>query len=122
MTSRRGLFIADAVAALAIVGVLTAALVVVLGRQRRAAHNLADMREATRAAEAVLADLQAGRQPRDSAAGGVTIRPLPSNADDKQTTPAGQGWVEVEVTVGRQRALLAGLVPADQVPRTVEAP
>src|SRR5688572_13443842 len=119
-TRRNAFFIADAVIGIAIVAVLSVSLIGLLGRRRQAAQRLADLREATRAAEAVMTDLQAGKPawaPGARPGSAATVRDLaPSD------TP-GRTWVEVDVTVGSQRAVLAGLVPvvAATQPSTTEA-
>ena len=118
---RNAYFIADAVIGIAIVAVLSVSLIGLLGRRRQAAQRLADLREATRAAEAVLTNLQAGKPawgPGAAPGSAATVRQLaPSDAP-------GRAWVEVDVTVGSQRALLAGLVPARPAtqPEKGEAP
>src|SRR5688572_2067671 len=104
-TRRNAFFIADAVMGIAIVAVLSVSLIGVLGRRRQAAQKLSDLREATRAAEATLTDLQAGGPPPAPGSGKVVRSLAPSET-------AGNAWVEVEATVGGQRAVLAGLVPA----------
>src|SRR5688572_21320723 len=107
MTKRKGLFLADVIIGLAIVTVLTVSLMAALGRHRQAARKFADLREATRSAEAVLTDLQAGRAPTASASE-FTVAPIPPPAGDPAaaTVPPGRTWVEVAVRVGGQRATL----------------
>ena len=114
MRRRNGYFIADAVIGIAIVAVLAVSLMGVLGRRRQAAQNLSDFREATRAAEAALTDLQAGRPPRASASGStIRVTPAPvATGSAAAPAPAGRVWVEVEATVSGQRATLTGLAPA----------
>jgi type II secretory pathway pseudopilin PulG len=126
MRRRNGYFIADAVIGIAIVAVLSVSLIGVLGRRRQAAQKLSDLREATRAAEAAMTDLQAGRPPRASASGS-TLRITPSPVAAGSATAAATGdrvWVDVEATVGGQRATLTGLAPAGSStpPTPVEAP
>ena len=109
MRRRKAFLIADAVIGIAIVAVLSVSLIGALGRRRQAAQKLSDLREATRAAEATLTELQAGG-PAPASGSGKVLRPLAASA-----TP-GLAWVEVEATVGSQRAVLAGVVPAGRVP------
>src|SRR5687767_15362222 len=115
MRRRNGVFIADAVIGIAIVAVLSVSLIGVLGRRRQAAQKLSDLREATRAAEAALTDLQAGRPVRAATAPGFAVRVTPSpvaTGTAAAPAPAGRAWVDVEATVGGQRATLTGFAPA----------
>ena len=108
---RRGYMLIDVMGALMIVAALAVSLAVGLGRQHRMAQKMADTRAALAVAEAVLADLQAGKPSRQAQ--------LAADADVKvQVRPAAGGrpgakteWVEVEVTVRAGRAALTGAVP-----------
>jgi hypothetical protein len=106
----------DVMAALVIVGTLALALAAVLGRHHRAAQKLADTRAAALVAEAVLADLQAGKPAPAGATPAdpdVTVRVRPAagaGADSKMT------WVEVVVAVRAGRASLVGAVPRGVTP------
>ena len=107
----------DVTAALVIVAALAVALAVSLGRQHRAAQKLADTRAALSVAEAVLADLQAGRPPRRAEFESepdvkVDVRPEPGTAPGAKSQ-----WVQVTVTVRAGRAALAGAVPEGSVTR-----
>ena len=104
LRSRDAFLMADAVMGIVVVAVLSVSLIAVLGKRRQAAQQLSDLREATRAAEAALTDLQAARPPPAPGSGKV-VRPLGPSATPRRT------WVEVEATVGNQRVTLAGLVP-----------
>ena len=107
----RGYMLIDVTGALVIVAALAVSLAVGLGRQHRMAQKMADTRAALAVAEAVLADLQAGRLSRRAQFEAepdvkVDVRPAaggrPGATDD---------WVEVAVTVRAGRAELAGAVP-----------
>ena len=119
MARRKGLFLSDVIIGLAIVAVLTVSLMAALGRHRQASRKLADLREATRSAEAVLTDLQAGRaSPASDLAFTVAAISPPTGDAASGPAPSGGTWVEVAVTVGGQRATLTGLVPSGAVPAT----
>lgn len=105
---RRGGFIAfDVVMGMAILGVAAVVLVSSISNGNRAARRLADSRQATRDAEAVLVALQAGLPPPTSDANAsISIEPCTGGA-----TIAGRHWVQVVATVDGQSRLLVGLVP-----------
>ena len=106
---RTGFFLADAVIGLALLAILSVALISIVRRERRAATVLSDQREATGAAEAVLSGLQARLPP----APGTDVRLTPSPGGDPV---AGQAWVEVRATVRGRSASVVGLVPEDALP------
>ena len=103
----------DVLAGLIIVAALTLALAAVLGRQHRAVQKLADARAAAQVAEAVLADLQAGRAPahvEDRSDPDVSIDVRPAG-DADGADASSRTWVEIVVTARGGRASLVGLVP-----------
>ena len=110
----------DATAALVIVGALALSMAVALGRHHRAAQKLADTRAALQVAEAVLTDLQAGKESPQRAFEAdpevkVELRP----AADGARAPDGAAdarWTEVVVTVRAARASLVGPVPGRGTP------
>jgi hypothetical protein len=100
-----GLFIADAVAGLAVITVLALAIIVATRGYRIASDRLADTRGATWAAEQALAELQAGRS---SSGAKDDVRIEPVNAD---AVPEGYAWVRVRALRNGRSAELIGLVP-----------
>jgi type II secretory pathway pseudopilin PulG len=100
---RRGIMVIDAVVALGIIAALGTALVVAINQGHRASARLANQRGAVWAAEAALAQLQAG-QPENPE--GVEIEPLSDT-----TAPAGFTWVRVRAKHGGRTATLIGVVP-----------
>src|SRR3712207_4039456 len=87
---RRGFVSVDAVIGLGIVAVLAAALAVAVNRKQHAADRLADMRDASSAAEHALAQMQTGGAPAFT---GVQVeRQQPG---DDAAVPAGYVWVRV---------------------------
>ena len=106
MRRRRGMMLADAAIALALVATLATVLVVLTSRHSRASRELAATRAALRLAEAALADMQAGKPPPQ----GLQVRRL--------TTPSGAAgvWVEATASIDGQPATLIGLVPEPAAP------
>lgn len=105
-TRARGFMIMDAIIGTAILGTIMLVLAIGMGRERRAADRLSQTRRALRAAEAALAELQAGRpMPASSEGAAVEIHDVTSEG-----TPRGYRWVEVQATSGEQHATLVGLV------------
>lgn len=110
-----GFVFIDAAIAIALIGVVTAGIVMAMGRYNRAAHKFGDTRRAALAAEAVMTDLQFGRP----AAAGARVTRLDAPA------PPGRAWVEVVVADGVATGSLIGLVPASvpaSGPATAPAP
>jgi hypothetical protein len=99
----------DVLVGLALVSALAATLIVLSGRQRRVSDGLADVRAAGRAAEAALADLQAGRPPKAVPGEGLAFARATTEGAD--AVPAGRAWVTVRATVNGRSAALIGLVP-----------
>jgi Tfp pilus assembly protein PilX len=107
--ARTGFMFADAMIGMAVLGTVMVILGVGLAREHRSAETLSQSRRAMRAAEAALADLQAGRaMPAEFDGAALHVQETKSTA-----APAGFHWVEVRATVGGRQAALAGLVPAD---------
>lgn len=106
---RRGIVMLDVLVGLALVSALAATLILLASRQRRVSVGLADVRAAGRAAEAALADLQAGRPPTPGPGEAVeVVRAATGGAD---AAPAGRAWVTVKATMNGRTASLTGLVP-----------
>lgn len=105
--SRCGYFATDAMIALFIVVVLSAALAMAAATRQRSATRLAHIREATRLAEQALLDLQSGNTPRLSDGASLRIQRVESAEPS-----GGRRWVRVQVTVEGRGAELLGLVPA----------
>ena len=108
---------ADAVMAVAIVGILLTVLTVAVSRQRRGSERLADSRAAIRLAEETITALQTGAAPPAAPPGmTVQIRPIQPPAATTRPAlqpPAGAIWADVEVTFNGRSATLAGVVRAD---------
>jgi hypothetical protein len=99
--------VADAVAGIAILAVLSTAIIIAVRSQHIASERLADSRGATWAAEQALAEMQAGR------AAGQDVRVESVTAD---STPEGFAWVRVRAERRGRSAELIGLVPKTSVP------
>ena len=103
---RRGIIIADAMLGMLLLAIAALVLGIALTRGRTAELRLADTRQATRLAEAVLADLQAGQNPPQAG---------PDETIVVQPAKGGQigshRWVEVTATVRGQRRALIGPAP-----------
>jgi len=111
---RRAIVVADAVMGISVLAVVAVVLVTAVGRQRLACQRLTDARQAVRAAEAVLADLQAGLEmPGSDAQTTLVVRPCTGDAAPRQFH-----WIEVSATVGGQTRALVGLVPDRAGPAT----
>ena len=103
----RGFMILDAIIGIAILGAIMLIIAIAIQRERRAGDRLSQSRHAVRAAEAVLSQLQAGRQmPCDPQGAAVQLHDVAAGA------PHGYHWVEVQATAGDQHAALVGLAPA----------
>ncbi|HWE96854.1 MAG TPA: hypothetical protein VG269_23035 [Tepidisphaeraceae bacterium] len=100
--------LADAIIGMAVLGTVMVVLLIGMSREHRSAETLSQSRRAVRAAEAALADLQAGRMMPAEFDGAV----LHAQDAASAATPAGFHWVEVRATIGGRQATLAGLVPA----------
>lgn len=106
---RRGFLLVDLVTALAIVGVLGAAVAMSLDHHRSAERTLADSRAALRLAEQALVTMRYDRTPpRSTERASITVRPIPD-----APTVGNNVWVIVTVTHADRRAELVGLVPVD---------
>lgn len=105
--NRRGFFIFEMIVGLGLLALAAFVLVFSTSRIHVASSTLADSREATRAAEATLSQLQAG----------LTSPPHPADIQVRITPagPASSGdswqWVDVSATVRGQTRTLTGLVP-----------
>jgi type II secretory pathway pseudopilin PulG len=109
---RRGYMLLDAVMGLAMVGILTTALVVAINRQHRAEQKLADSRAAVRLAERALAEMQAsGKAPARDERTRIEVRLVDGGVDGRD-----QVWVEVIAASGDSTATLLGLVPRSAIP------
>lgn len=104
---QRGFFSLDAMAALALLGVLATAMLAVVSKNNAAAMKLAESRQAARAAEKALVDLQTGHDVEAIDGADVRLR-----AVDAAGVPAGMKWACVSVRLERGSAELLGLVPA----------
>ena len=107
-----GFLLADAVGALLILSVLTAALATVVHRQARALAKLADRRVAGELAERTLVNLQLGRSPAvpaEATAAGTHIEFHAAKGGDPL---AGRMWIVVRVERNGQAAEVVGLAPA----------
>ena len=105
----RAFLTADAVLALAIVGILAAALAATLNRHHKASQRLAEARADVRLAEEVLLAMQSGEKV-PSAPQGVKID---LNLLDRRDAPDGCAWVRVGIARGPRMTELVGLVRAD---------
>jgi type II secretory pathway pseudopilin PulG len=104
--SSRGFMILDAIIGTAVLGTIMVVLAIGMQRERRAGDRLSQARRAVRAAEAALAQLQAGRQvPVDSDGATLQVHDVAAAG-----TPPGYHWVEVQATAGEQHETLVGLV------------
>jgi hypothetical protein len=99
--------IADAVAGLALVGVLALTIIIAVRSQHMASDRLSDSRGATWAAEQALAEMQSGRP------AGKDVRVERVQAD---SPPEGFAWVRVHAERRGRRAELIGLVPKASAP------
>ena len=107
----RGIFMADAVMALALVAIVGILLAVSVNRQQRASNRLAESRASVSLAEQTLTSLQSG-QSTPKVPEGAEIRV------NRLDTPSGAGglvWATVETKVDGRSASLTGLVRADAV-------
>ena len=106
--SRRGFLMLDVSVALVVVTILTVALAITMGHQRRAMTRLSDTRQAIRLAEQALAELQRSGA---TALGGedIDLKLVPAEGPD---APTGWRWMRVAVTYRRGAAELTGLIPA----------
>lgn len=107
----RGFMVADAVAGIALLAVLSTAIVVAVRSQQVASDRLAETRGATWAAEQALAQMQEGRQ------AGQDVRVEPLNGDG---APQGFAWVRVRTERNGRPADLVGLVPTNSMPAAAE--
>ncbi len=98
---RRAFLLADAMMGVAILATLITIFAASLGAQQRASRKLADSREAWRAAESALSDLQAGHATKRA-----EIHPAAGG-----NAPAGFVWVEAVASRGDATARLVGLAP-----------
>lgn len=104
----RGFMLADAIIGMAVLATVMVVLAIGLSREHRSSETLSQSRRAVRAAEAALADLQAGRaMPAEFDGAALRIQ-----GAENAAAPAGFRWVEVRATIGGRQAALAGLVPA----------
>jgi Tfp pilus assembly protein PilX len=111
-----GFFILEMIVGLGLLAVAAFVLVLATSRVHLASSTMADSRQATRAAEATLLQLQADLSLAPTAADTqVRITPL---------SPASEGgkwqWVEVTATVRGQTRTLTGRVP-QKAPKTAPA-
>jgi len=106
-TFRRGIFMADVMLGLVLLGILTGILISATSRTQRAADRLSNARTAGRVAQEVLVDVQAGLpapQPRGETK--ISVEPAEGGAK-----VPGRRWVQVVVSFRGESALLVGLVP-----------
>ena len=108
--AKHGIIFVDTVLGIALLAVALSVLLVAITREGRAAQQLADARQAARAAEAVLCQMQAH----------LPVRPLDNelhvvlnDAPGGGGAVAGNRWVEVTATIRGQTRSVIGLVPAD---------
>ena len=106
MRKRGGWFLIDALVAIGVIALLTAALATTMTKQRRAEDRLAASRESVRLAEQALVSLQA-RQPAPQPPEGTSLDIAPADA----VAPAGWRWVTVRVTRDGRTITLTGLAP-----------
>jgi type II secretory pathway pseudopilin PulG len=107
MRRRRGYFMAEATAGIAIIMALSVALLVSIFSQRRALRRLVEDRQAARLAEHALTQMQIGEYKSDAE---IQVLPI-----DKVEAPVGHRWVDVKVKYNTGSASLSGLVPASVV-------
>jgi len=122
---RRGIFVADALIALAVVMILMGALAVVVNGYARAAQRLQSQTDAIRIAEVEMQRLQgaagappapldaSATQPADVSTtrpGQITVTALSDAAPE-----AGKIWAEVRVKLDRGEAAIVGLIPAEAI-------
>lgn len=106
---RQGGFLAtDAMLGLGLVVAMLAVFAASNGMLRRSEAELAARREAARAAEAALLEMQS-RGRFDAGASGfeITVRPI------DEAAPAGYAWVAVAATRDRVSVELVGLTPTE---------
>ena len=104
---RHAIIIADIAMGIAILAMAAVVLASAVTRQRLAFQRLADSRQAVRAAEGALAELQAGFDVAHSDAETT----LAVQSYNGAQAPPRRRWVEVRATVRGQSRALIGLVP-----------
>ena len=106
--NRCGFVMADVLTGIALLVVLSGAMIVAQSARSHAAQKFADTRAAVRLAERALIELQNGRPlPTDAPDAKLEVAPLAAEAG-----VAGRKWIEVRATLRSQKAVLCGLVPA----------
>jgi hypothetical protein len=112
MRCRRGWVLLDMISAMLMLSATAGILATGEYAENNALRRLSDLRAATRAAEAVMTQLQRGAPaafmtpPEIS----VHVRVLP------QTAPSPQmAWVEVAATISKETATLTGMVPSSAI-------
>jgi type II secretory pathway pseudopilin PulG len=112
MRRRRGWVLLDMITAMLMLSATAGILATGEYAENNALRRLSDLRAATRAAEAVMTQLQRGSPaafmtPPDMA---IHMRVLPQSASSPQ-----MDWVEVAATISKETATLTGMVPSSAV-------
>ena len=109
MTRRRGVFLADCIVALTILGVLMGIVLPAISRQRSATAAQRDTRACVYMAQRVLSALRQGAAP--PALDGAVVH---VSRDGTVTAPSGYVWVTVTVQDAGRTSSLTGLVGAQE--------